>query len=138
MAELKTKVNDSSVQKFLESITDDAKRNDCYKLIEIIKSVIDEEPEMWGDSIVGFGRYHYKYKSGREGDWFITGFSPRKNNLTVYLMSGFSGKEELLSKLGRHKTAQSCLYLKNLEDINIQVLKKLIKESVQETKKMYR
>jgi len=88
------------------------------------------EPEMWGDSIVGFGSYHYKYASGREGDWFITGFSPRKQNLTLYIMSGFDECDQLLNKLGKHSTGKSCLYIKKIEDVDIDVLKELVKKSV--------
>ncbi len=89
MAELKTKPNQESVEAFLETIVDERRRKDCYSILELMKNATGEDPKMWGDTIVGFGAYHYKYASGREGDWFLTGFSPRKQNLTLYIMSGF-------------------------------------------------
>ena len=131
MAELKTKPNKVSVEKFLKSIKDEKKREDSFKVLELMKKIAKEEPAMWGPSIVGFGKYHYKYASGREGDWFLTGFSPRKQNLTIYIMSGFKHYNELMKKLGKHKTGSSCLYINKLEDIDMKVLKELITESVQ-------
>ncbi len=98
MAELKTKVNNQSVGKFLDGITDEKKRQDCFTVLELMKQAARAEPEMWGSSIIGFGRYHYKYASGREGEWFLTGFSPRKQNLTLYIMSGFEQYDELLKQ----------------------------------------
>ena len=95
-----------------------------------MRQVTGEEPEMWGDSIVGFGSYHYKYASGREGDWFLVGFSPRKQNLTLYIMSGFDEYDQLLVKLGKHSTGKSCLYIKQIEDVDLDVLKKLVQKSV--------
>ena len=130
MAELKTKPNKVSVEKFLKSIKDEKKREDSFKVLELMKKITKEEPVMWGPSIVGFGKYHYKYASGREGDWFLTGFSPRKQNLTLYIMSGFKRYKELMKKLGKHKTGSSCLYINKLEDIDMKVLKELITESV--------
>jgi len=130
MAELKTKPNKVSVEKFLKSIKDEKKREDSFKVLELMKKITKEDPIMWGPSIVGFGKYHYKYASGREGDWFLTGFSPRKQNLTLYIMSGFKRYNELMKKLGKHKTGSSCLYINKLEDIDMKVLKELIKESV--------
>ena len=130
MAELKTKPNKVSVEKFLKSIKDEKKREDSFKVLELMKKIIKEEPVMWGPSIVGFGKYHYKYASGREGDWLLTGFSPRKQNLTIYIMSGFKHYNELMKKLGKHKTGSSCLYINKLEDIDMKVLKELITESV--------
>ena len=130
MAELKTKPNKVSVEKFLKSIKDEKKREDSFKVLELMKKITKEEPVMWGPSIVGFGKYHYKYASGREGDWFLTGFSPRKQNLTIYIMSGFKRYKELMKKLGKHKTGSSCLYINKLEDIDMKVLKELITESV--------
>lgn len=135
MSDLKTRMNDSSVECFLSSVENEKRREDSFKILEIMKKVTGEEPKMWGDSIVGFGSYHYKYASGREGDWFITGFSPRKQNLTVYIMSGFTRYDELLSQLGKHKTGKSCLYINKLEDIKTEVLEKLITESVTAVKK---
>jgi len=130
MAELKTKINDASVEKFLNSISDEKRRKDCFTVLELMKKITKAEPRMWGSSIVGFGTYHYKYESGREGNWFLTGFSPRKHSLTLYIMSGFSQYEELLKKLGKHKTGKSCLYIESLEEINLRVLKEIITQSV--------
>ena len=131
MAELKTKPNDQSVEAFLDAVADEKKRQDSYTILELMKQVTGEEPTMWGDSIVGFGSYHYKYKSGREGDWFLTGFSPRKQNLTLYIMAGFDQYDALLEKLGKFKTGKSCLYIKKVEDIDLPTLRELIEQSVQ-------
>src|SRR6185503_1364475 len=101
--ELKTKVNAASVVGFLNSVDDEQKREDCFEILSLMKQVTKEAPKMWGSSIVGFGSYHYKGASGREGDWLLTGFSPRKQNLTLYIMGGFDPHKELLKKLGKHK-----------------------------------
>jgi len=130
MAELKTKPNDQNVERFLNGITDEKKRQDCFTILELMKQITQTEPKMWGSSMVGFGSYHYKYESGREGDSFLTGFSPRKQNLTLYIMAGFDQYEELLKTLGKHKTGKSCLYIKRIEDIDLSTLKKLIEQSV--------
>jgi hypothetical protein len=135
MATLKTTQSDKSVDGFLETISDAERRQDCFTLVKLMKQVTKAEPKMWGTSIVGFGNYHYKYQSGREGDWFLTGFSPRKQNLTIYLMSGVKRYARLLKRLGKFKTAGSCLYIKRLEDISIPTLKELIKESVSHLRK---
>ena len=131
MAELKTKPNDQSVEAFLNSVADDKKRQDCFTILELMREVTQTEPKMWGDSIVGFGRYHFKYASGREGDWFLTGFSPRKQNLTLYIMAGFDQYDLLLEKLGKFKTGKACLYIKRIEDIDLPTLKQLVKQSVE-------
>jgi hypothetical protein len=130
MAELKTKVNDQPVAAFLDGVADEGRRQDCYTILEMMKMATRAEPKMWGDSIVGFGSYHYTYASGRGGDWLLTGFSPRKQNLTLYIMSGFSDFEELLSRLGKHKTGKGCLYIKKLADVDLAVLQELIDQSV--------
>ena len=130
MAELKTKKNNQSVEEFLNSVTDPEKRADCFEVLSLMREVTEEEPRMWGTSIVGFGDYHNRYKSGREGDWFLIGFSPRKQYLTLYIMSGFDRYEDILSKLGKFKTGKSCLYLKRLSDVNRETLKSLASESV--------
>ncbi len=130
MSELKTKLNDQDPNAFLEKIKNDKKRQDSFSILELMKAVTGAEPKMWGDSIVGFGSYHYKYASGREGDWFLVGFSPRKQNHTLYIMSGFDQYETLLSQLGKHKTGKSCLYINKLEDVDQDVLKKLITLSI--------
>ena len=135
MAELKTKPGKSSVEKFLNTVKDKKKREDSFKILEVMKKITKEEPVMWGPSIVGFGKYHYKYESGREGDWFLTGFSPRKQNLTLYIMSGFKRYKELMKKLGKHKTGSSCLYINRLKDLDMKILKELISESVKYMKK---
>lgn len=130
MAELKTKKNTASVEKFLNNVADERRRKDCFRLLKIMKAETKAEPAMWGPSIVGFGRYHYKYKSGREGDWFVTGFSPRKQSLTLYIMPGLEGYPALMKQLGKHTTGKSCLYIKKLEDVDLATLKQLIKQSV--------
>lgn len=130
MAELKTKENCSDVETFLNKVADNRRRQDCFTILELMKKITKSEPKMWGGGIVGFGNYHYKYESEREGDWFVAGFSPRKNNLTLYIMSGFAHYNELLGKLGKHKTGKSCLYIKRLEDVNLEVLAEMIETSV--------
>ncbi|MBK8780399.1 MAG: DUF1801 domain-containing protein [Anaerolineales bacterium] len=135
-AELKTKVNEASVESFLNSVKDEQARADCFEILKIMKQVTKEEPKMWGSSIVGFGSYHYKGASGREGDWMLTGFSPRKQNLTLYLMGGFDAHADLLKKLGKHKTSVGCLYIKKLEDVDKKVLKELVVETVKTMKKL--
>ena len=131
MAELKTKRNQGDVKAFLNSVENDKKRQDSFKILELMKQVTGKQPEMWGDSIIGFGSYHYTYASGREGDWFLTGFSPRKQNLTLYIMAGFDGYDQLLRKLGKHSTGKSCLYIKKMDDIDADVLEELVKKSVE-------
>ena len=114
MAELKTKLNDASVVDFLNNVHDTKRREDCFVILELMKKITKAEPKMWGDSIIGFGSNKLKYASGRELDWFLTGFSPRKQNLTLYIMSGFDEYSELLKKLGKHKTSKACLYIKKI------------------------
>jgi hypothetical protein len=130
MAELKTKLNDASVEDFLNSIEDEQKRDDCFAVLKLMKQVTKAEPKMWGSSIVGFGSYHYKYASGREADWMLAGFSPRKQNLTLYIMAGFDNYDALLARLGQHSTGKSCLYIKRLADVDTGVLKELVTQSV--------
>ena len=137
MADIKTKPNKISVEKFLKSVSDESKREDSLKVLELMKKITKDEPVMWGPSIVGFGKYHYKYESGREGDMCITGFSPRKQALTIYVMPGFKRYDSLMKKLGKYKTGVSCLYIKKLENIDMKVLKELITESVKYMKKKY-
>ena len=134
MAELKTKPTQASVKEFLNQIPDKERRDDCFAIAKMMEEITGEKPKMWGPSIIGFGTYHYKYESGREGDWPKTGFSPRKNNLTLYIMMGFEKQPELMKQLGKHSTSKSCLYIKRLSDIHIPTLKKLIKSSVKELK----
>ena len=130
MAELKTKPTDQSVEAFLNGLSDEKKRQDSFTLLDLMKNVTGVEPKMWGSSIIGFGDYHYTYASGQEGDWFLTGFSPRKQNLTVYITAGFDQYEALLKQLGKYTTGKSCLYIKKLEDIDLPTLKTLIEQSV--------
>lgn len=130
MAELKTQKNAESVDAFIESINDETKRADSHTLVRLMKKITKEPPAMWGTSIIGFGSYDYKYESGREGTWFQVGFSPRKQQLTLYIMDGFSEYEKLLGELGKHSTGKSCLYIKKLEDIDMEVLDRLVRESV--------
>jgi len=125
MAELKTKPSKSSVQRFINGVADESRRRDCQAILEMMSKVTGAKPEMWGTSIVGFGRYHYKYASGREGEWMLMGFSPRKKDLTLYVMPGFEDFAELMQKLGKYKTGRACLYLKKLEDVDTRVLRKL-------------
>jgi len=130
MAELKTKLNDASVTDFLNKIENEEKRKDSFEILKLMQQVTGQEPKMWGSSIIGFGNVHLKYESGRELDWFITGFSPRKQNLSLY---GLPHTDEL-KKLGKYKTGGGCLYLNKLKDVDIKVLKELIKQSVKAAK----
>jgi hypothetical protein len=137
MAEQKTKPTTLSVEEFLDKITDEAVRDDCHSIVKIMKKVTGDSPKMWGPSIVGFGQYHYKYDSGHEGYACLTGFSPRKQNITIYVMPGATEREDLLKQLGKHKAGKGCLYIKKLDDINVPVLETLIKDSVFFLKKKY-
>jgi len=130
MAELKTKPTKSSVSAFLRAVRDDRMRQDCLTVLETMKKATGTKPRMWGPGIVGFGSYHYKSDSGREGDWFLTGFSPRKQALTLYIMGGFQRHHQLMRKLGKHKTGSSCLYVRKLADLDLAALKQLIGQSV--------
>ena len=130
MAELKTKKNIASVLDFLNNVENEKRKLDSFVVLELMKKITKAEPSMWGTAIIGFGSYHYKYASGREGDWFPVGFSPRKQSLTLYIMSGFGKYEEILSRLGKYKTGKSCLYINKLEDIDIVVLEELIASSI--------
>lgn len=133
-AEAKTKPTKEKVKDFLNRIPDATRREDCFVVAQIMEEITGEKPQMWGPSIVGFGTYRYKYASGREGDWPVAAFSPRKTDLTVYLGISFEKKDELLSQLGKHKTGKSCLYIKRLSDVHMPTLKKLIKASVKDVK----
>jgi hypothetical protein len=135
MAENKTKQTGASVEKFLNSVNDEKQREDSFTILKMMQQITKAEPKMWGPSIVGFGKYHYKYESGREGDCALTGFSPRKGNLTLYIMGGFDEKSSQMKKLGKYKNGKCCLYIKKLEDIDMSVLKELVKTSVESMKK---
>jgi hypothetical protein len=131
----KTTLTDASVEEYIANIPDVARRADCEALAALMSAVTRKPPKMWGSSIVGFGQYHYKYDSGREGDMCLAGFSSRKADLTIYVFT--SGQEALLAKLGKHKASKACVYLKHLSDVNPAVLKKLIAASVAEVKRRY-
>jgi len=137
MAENKTRQNDSPVEEFINSVDPQQKQKDSRDMIALMKKITGSEPKMWGSSLVGFGQYHYKYASGREGDFFITGFSPRKTAFTVYIMPGFSEYGDLMKKLGPCKTGKSCLYLKNLDVVDRDVLEQLITKSVADMRGRY-
>lgn len=137
MAKLKTQANKASVAEFIRQVDDDGMRKSCRKLNALMKKITAKKAELWGTSMVGFGRYHYKYASGREGDWFVTGFSPRKRDLTVYIMPGFDHYEALMKRLGKHKTGKSCLYIRNADDIDWKVLEELVANSVRDMAEMY-
>lgn len=130
MADLKTKATDASVTAFLDGIADEQKRQDAFAVMELMRAVTGSEGKMWGNAIVGFGDTHYKYASGRENDWFLTGFSPRKQNLTLYITGGFDAHADLLAKLGKHKTSGGCLYISKLKDVDLATLCELIQRSV--------
>ena len=137
MAELKTQKTDASVQAFLDAVEHPTRREDSYAILEMMREITGAEPAMWGPSIVGFDAYHYKYASGREGEWPVVGFSPRKRNLTLYLMDGFDGCDALLSKLGKYKTGKACLYINKLADVDRETLRELVRQSVDHVKKTH-
>lgn len=123
---------------FIGAIAEERRRRDCRALVRVMQEITGSKPRMWGSSIVGFGSYHYEYASGREGDWFLAGFSPRKTDLTLYLMPGLDGFEALLAKLGKHKTGKACLYIKSLEEVRLPVLTELVRRSVRRLRQLYR
>jgi hypothetical protein len=131
-------VNDADVEDFINKVPDETRLHDSLALLELFSKVTGEKPKMWGSSIVGFGQYHYKSERSRqEGDWLMTGFSPRKQNLTLYIMEGFDELRDLLEKLGKHKTSVGCLYINKLADVDLTVLEKIIKQSFASMKKKY-
>jgi hypothetical protein len=127
----KTQKTGASVEDFLNTVDQERKRADSFAILELMREVTGEEPAMWGTSIVGFGTYRYKYASGREAEWFLTGFAPRKRNLTLYIMSGFDAYESLLANLGKYRTGKSCLYINKLDDIDTDTLRELVRQSVE-------
>lgn len=136
MAELKTQKTTQNPVDFLNTIEPEEKRIDSFAILKLMQDITHEKPVMWGTSIIGFGMYHYKSeRSTQEGDWPLIGFSPRKQNLTLYIMSGFEGREKLLERLGKHKTTKSCLYIKRLSDVDQAVLATLIDQGFKEMKK---
>lgn len=137
MSELKTKVNDASVEDFINAIPDETKRQDSHTLLKLFTKITGEKPRMWGSSIIGFGQYHYKSeRSTQEGDWPLTGFSPRKQSLTLYvIVAGYDGLDKLFDKLGKHKTSKACLYINKLADVDLGVLEEIIDRSYQESQR---
>jgi hypothetical protein len=133
VATLKTQPTDASVDAFLDAIDDPQRREDSRAVCRMMAEESGEEPRMWGDAIVGFGAYHYRYASGRESDWMAVGFAPRKGRLTLYLMDGFGGYEELLARLGKHSTGKSCLHVKRLSDVDLDVLREMVRRSYRHT-----
>ncbi|GAB4453097.1 MAG: hypothetical protein OHK0029_05220 [Armatimonadaceae bacterium] len=136
MSEMKTQRTDASVEDFLQALSPE-RQADCRALVERMREVTGEEPALWGENIIGFGSYHYRYASGREGDWFLLGFSPRKQNLTLYLSYTLAENTELLEKLGKHTIGKSCLYIKRLSDVDADVLTELFGVSVQQTRELF-
>ena len=137
MARNKTVATNTPVEKFIESIEQEQKRADSRQMIALMRKLTGKEPRLWGSSLVGFGSYHYRYESGREGDFFLTGFSPRKSAFTVYIMPGFERYKALMKKLGPHRTGKSCLYLKNLDAIDRDVLEEIIRDSIAYMREKY-
>lgn len=137
MKQNKTQRTENSVSLFLDQIEPEHKRKDSHALVALMSKITAEEPKLWGTSIIGFGDYHYKYKSGREGDWFLTGFSPRKNALTVYLMCDLSHEGLNFDGFGKYKLSKGCLYFKKIEDVDLNVLTQIIKDSIEIIKKTY-
>jgi hypothetical protein len=134
---MKTKPTEISVESFLNNVADEDARRDSFTLVSLMEKVTGEKARMWGPSIVGFGKYRYKYDSGREGEMCMVGFSPRKANLTMYVLAGNPDQADLLSKLGKHKTGKGCLYIKKLSDVNPDVLEKLVAQCIDILKKRY-
>lgn len=137
MADNKTKATAASVAKHIAAIENESIRNDCAALVKLMSKWTGEKPQMWGPSIVGFGSYHYKYESGREGDSCASGFAARKNEMVVYLVADGAGQDELLARLGKHKMGKACLYVRRLADIDLAVLEKLVKGSLAEVRRRY-
>ena len=137
MTQRKTSQNEGDVNAFLDAVENPRRRADARQLLDLMQTVTGEPPKMWGPGIVGFGKYHYRYASGREGDSLVVGFAPRKRNLVIYIMPGFSDYGELLGKLGKFRTGRSCLYVNKLDDVDLQLLEQLVRESVEEMKRRY-
>jgi hypothetical protein len=131
VAEAKTRPTKESVKEFLDKIADEKRRKDCQVIVKLMSKVTGAKPEMWGPSIVGCGRYLHKYENGRENEWMLTGFSPRKNDLTLYIIGGTDAFPDVLKRLGKHKTRGSCLYIKKLADVDVDVLQELVEQSVE-------
>ena len=138
MAEPKTKLNSASVDDFLNAIKDDQVRKDCWAIVDIMRKATKAKPQMWGASIVGFGTCRYKYASGREAEWMLTAFSPRKQNITLYIGSGFDGRDQLMAQLGKYSCGKGCVYVKRLSEIHLPTLAKLVKASVEHMLKTHK
>jgi len=136
MSELKTKQTNASVETFLKRVSDPQQREDAFEILKLMKAATKMQPKMWGTSIVGFGEFHYKYATGHEGDCCLTGFSPRKNALTLYIMPGFQRYKDLMNKLGKFKTGKSCLYIKRLADVDLPTLSQLIRAALADMRDM--
>jgi len=130
MSDTKTRPTDADVEAFLNKVENKTRKEDSFTVMEMMKEVTKMNPVMWGSSVVGFGSYHYKYKTGREGDMPLIGFSPRKQNLTLYIMDGFENRDEILEKLGKYKLGKSCLYINKLQDVDLSVLKEMMQKSL--------
>lgn len=137
MAQSKTKATEASVQAHLASVESESVRSDCLTLARLMTQWTKEPPKMWGPSIVGFGAYHYKYESGREGDSCVTGFAARKNEIAIYLVAEGAGQTELLAQLGRHKMGKACLYIRRLSEVDTGILERLVMNSVAEVRRRY-
>lgn len=131
----KTKAHDGDVHAYLAQVEPVRRREDGHVLLDMMQEVTGEPPKMWGPTMIGFGEYRFQYESGREGDWFLAGFAPRKANMVLYIMGGFQGHEALMAKLGKHKTGKSCLYVNKLDDVDLKVLRQLIKKSAAHVKR---
>ncbi len=136
MTELKTKPTNASIKAYLKTVENAQKRTDCEELLKVMQEITGEKPKMWGDAMVGFGSYHYVYPTGNSSDWFITGFAPRKQALTIYIMNGYSKYDALMKKLGKYKLGKSCLYIKRLDDIDRKTLRSLITRSIRDMRKL--
>ena len=131
MSEAKIQPTEFNVEEFIDSVVDEQKRKDAHTLLSIMSDITQQPPVLWGDSLIGFGQYEYQYESGRKGTWFKVGFSPRKQNLTLYIMNGFAQYQHLLAQLGKHKTGKSCLYINKLDDVDVDILKQMVALSYQ-------
>lgn len=139
MPKLKTKITDEDVIGYIESIEDESKKEDACALVELFEKVTKKEPRLWNNNVIGFGTYHYKSeRSSQEGEWYVTGFAVRKQNISIYIIPGFDDFEELLSKIGKYTNSKGCLYIKKLEDVDVSILEELIGESVEKMRGLYR
>lgn len=137
MTETKTMPTDASVPDFIAAVENTTRREDAYQLLELMNRITKLEPRLWGDSLIGYGHYRYKYKSGHGGEYFLAGFSPRKSAITIYIMPGFKQYEKKLTKLGKHKHSVSCLYVTRLANINLSILEDIITDAISRMKKLY-